>query len=105
MDSICRGSSDLVLHSEHVSEPPVIPFGPYMTTRFGINKSRTDTQALAATAHAAFQHVARSQFFGHQLHRNWLTLACETGISSDHNEPASARKLRDYIFCNAIREK
>ena len=49
---------DLVLHGKDVSEIAVVTLGPDMLAALGFDQLRSDADAIAGFAQAAFEHIA-----------------------------------------------
>jgi hypothetical protein len=56
-----NGARHFVLAREGVVQFPVVPLGPTMDARGGIDELRRDAEATTATPDASFQHVACAQ--------------------------------------------
>jgi hypothetical protein len=54
-DQCCR---DFVLHGEDVFQVPVVALRPDMIARGPVDQLRSDTNAIACLAHAAFEHIS-----------------------------------------------
>jgi len=93
---------DLILKLEHVFERTVEPVGPQMRAGLRLDQLRRDAHPVARFAHAAFEHVAHSQFARHLLHIDRLALVRKTRIAGDHEEPADAGERCDDLLDHAV---
>ena len=67
----------LVLDRKDVFELAVVVLGPSMAPRSSVDQLRRDADAVAASAHAAFQHIAYAQLAPDLAHVNRLPLVLE----------------------------
>ena len=95
---------DLVLHGEHVGEVAVVALGPEMAAGGDVVELRGDAHAVAALAHAAFEHVADAELVGDLLHVDGLALVDERRVARDHEEPAQLRQRGDDVLADAVGE-
>ena len=68
------GVGDLVLHREYVGQIAVVMLRPDMAAGRGIVELRGDADAIAASSHAAFDHVAHPEFGSYLPHVHRLAL-------------------------------
>src|SRR5215470_7336612 len=64
LDRCDDGLGDFVLHCEYVDKVAVVMFRPDMATGGCIIELHRDAYAIAALAHAAFDHIADAELFG-----------------------------------------
>ena len=82
----------------------IVSLGPDVIPGLRVDELRRDPDAAAAAAHAAFDHVAHAEFARHLLDVHGAAFVSEAGIARDHEQRAAARKLRDDVVGDAVRE-
>ena len=76
---------DPILQFEYVVERAVEPVGPEMSPCVGLDQLRGDAQSVGRLAHAAFQHIAHSEFAPDLPDVDRSALVDEGRISGDTN--------------------
>src|SRR6187401_18930 len=95
LDRPGNAAGDLILHGEDVADLPVVPFCPVMGTCGCVNELGTDSQSIATTAHAAFQHVTHAKLSRDLAHADRAALVDEGGVTGDDEQPSDVGKTRD----------
>ena len=89
---------DLVLHVEDVGARLVETLGPEVRAGFRVDELRVDADAVAAALHAAFHHVAHTEFAADRARVHWLALEGEGGVARDDEGARNARQ----VGCEAL---
>ena len=95
---------DLILKLEHVFERTVEPVGPQMRAGLRLDQLRRDAHPVARFAHAAFEHVAHSQFAGDLPHVDGSAFVGGARVAGDNEQPADARERGDDLLDHAVGE-
>ncbi len=98
------GLGDLVLDREHVGELAVVALRPDVAAGRHVIELRGDAHAVAAFAHAAFDHVADAELLRDLSDVHRLALVSERRVARDHEEPAQLGERRDDVLADAVGE-
>src|SRR6516225_3476169 len=99
-DRVCK----LILHGEDILERAVIPLSPPVGTGIGIDKACTDPNSLTRRAHATLQEIAHAESPSNVPKFVDLAQIAVTRVSGNYREIRASAKVRDDLFCYAIRE-
>ena len=102
LDDSGYAARDLVLHRENVAELAVVAFGPMVAAAYRVDELRGDAQALALTAHAAFEDVADTKLPANQADVGVLAFVLKGRVARDDEQPANARKSGDQVLGDAV---
>jgi len=85
----CRddGLGDFILHGEHIRKLAVVAFRPQVASGACVVELRCDPHAIAASAHAALNHIADAELLGDLFHVDGFALVDEGRIAGDHENP------------------
>ena len=97
-------AGDLVLDREDVGQRAVVALGPDLTARGAVDQPDGETEPVAGTAHAAFQHMADPKPGAGIDRRARARLQGETGLACRHEQPGDLRELGDQVLGDALGE-
>src|SRR5215470_8587691 len=98
------GACKLILPREEIFELAVIPLSPPVSTGIGIDKACTDPNSFTRPAHATLQEVAHAELPSNVPWFVDLAQIAVTRVSGNYREIRASAKVRDDLFCYAIRE-
>ena len=75
---------DFVLHGKDVGDAAVVALGPEMAAGGGVVELRGDAHLVAASPHAAFEHVADAELPPDLFHVDRAALVHEARIARDN---------------------
>ena len=90
--------------AEDVLELAVVAVGPHVRAGRGVDQLRVDAHAVAAPAHAAFEHVARVQRLADLAHVARLALVLERRVARDDDKARHLREVGDEVLGHAVGE-
>jgi hypothetical protein len=70
----------------------------------GLDQLRSDTDAVAGFAQAAFEHIAHTQLTADLLHIDRLAFVGEARITGDDEQRRIARQCGDHVLGDAVSE-
>ena len=95
-------AGDLVLQVEHVIKCTVVPLGPEMAARCGVDQLRVDADLVCRTPYAALQDIADAEFLCDLPDLDTSALVGERGIAGYDEETGYLRQVRDDVFGKPI---
>src|SRR5262249_168476 len=84
--SLDYGSANLVLYLENVGQIAVIPFGPHMPARHGIDELRSNPNAVDRPSDTALNQLSHPKLLRYASRIDGLTLVAEAGIARDDEQ-------------------
>src|SRR5262249_25654827 len=95
---------DFILNSEDVAQLAVIPLGPAMGSRHGIDELCVDANTVASSADAALEHIAHAELACDLADVGCLSFVLKSRISRDHQEFGEPRQFGDDVLGDAVAE-
>jgi len=103
-DRAGNGPSDLVLQIEYVREIAVVPLRPDVIPGGRVDELGRDAYAVAATAHAALEHIAHAQLAADAANIVCAPLVGKRRIACDHHQPLKFRQCREQVLGDPVGE-
>jgi hypothetical protein len=94
--------SDLVLQRKDVGEIAVVALGPDVLASLGLDQLRSDADAIAGLAYAAFEHIAHTELAPNLLHIDRAALVSEAGVARDDEQRGIAGQRGDDVLGDPV---
>src|SRR6516164_8830212 len=95
---------NFVLHVKKVGDGLVKALRPNVIAGFGVDQLHVDAEAVAATLHRAFEHIADVQLTSQLLYVNPFSLEGERGVTCNYERATDARQVRGQALGHTIHE-
>ena len=98
------GGRDPILQFEDVCHHAVVPVGPDMAARLGLDQLARHPQLPAGPAHTAFKNIADTEPLPDVTDVHALALEGESRVAGDHKQSAEARQGRGDLLHDPVGE-